>query len=67
MDLSRSFREVVESLNSTAVNTDLTLICPISTTQDATGTGTEHACPTPLSLPPIFPNKVHHLLRMLLD
>ena len=43
-------------LQTATVNTDLTLICPISTIQDVTGTVLQQAFPTALGFPPIVPS-----------
>jgi hypothetical protein len=43
-------------LQTATVHTDLTLICPIATIQDATGTELEQAFPIALGFPPIVPS-----------
>jgi hypothetical protein len=51
----RSAATFFAPLQTATVNTDLTLICPISTIQDASGTGVEQAFPTAAGFPPILP------------
>lgn len=42
-------------LQTATIHTELTLLCPISTIQDATGTVLQQAFPTALGFPPIVP------------